>query len=85
MAVKIRLTRMGARNAARYRVVATDARAPREGRVLETLGWYDPTRTEGNCEIKLDRIDFWKERGACVSDTVSSLVKKVRKTVPVEA
>ncbi len=76
MAVKIRLTRTGARNAAAFRVVAADSRSPRDGRFLEILGWYDPKLENANCDLKLDRVAYWKSQGAEVSDTVKSLVKQ---------
>jgi small subunit ribosomal protein S16 len=76
MSVKIRLTRTGARNAAAFRVVAADSRSPRDGRFIEILGWYDPKLESANCEVKLDRVEYWKSQGAIVSDTVKSLVKR---------
>lgn len=79
MAVKLRLTRTGARNAACYRVVAADERSPRDGRFLEILGWYDPKQDGKNYDIKLDRIDHWRGAGAQVSDTVRSLVRRARR------
>ena len=79
MAVKIRLTRTGSKNDACYRVVAADARSPRDGRNLENLGWYTPTRDGQNFKLKLDRIDYWVGNGAQVSDTVKSLIRKQRK------
>ncbi len=80
MAVKIRLTRTGARNAASYRIVAADTRSPRDGRFIETLGWYDPKMSENNFDLKMDRIDYWTANGAQASDTVKSLVKRARRT-----
>lgn len=79
MAVKIRLTRTGARNAACFRVVVTDVRSPRDGRVLEQLGWYDPRRDGANFEIKQDRIEYWQGRGATLSNTVKTLLKRATK------
>lgn len=79
MSVKIRLRRTGARNEPHFRIVATDSRAPRDGRFLEVLGWYDPNRDGTNYEIKLDRLNHWVSSGAIVSDTVRSLEKKARK------
>ena len=79
MAVKLRLTRTGARNAASYRVVAADVRSPRDGRFIETLGWYDPKQTGHNFELKMDRIEHWTSQGAQASDTVKSLVKRARR------
>lgn len=79
MAVRIRMRRMGANRDISFRVVATDSRSPRDGRSLETLGWYDPKREGVNYRIKLDRIDYWLGQGAQISDTVRSLVKKARR------
>jgi small subunit ribosomal protein S16 len=75
MSVKVRLSRTGGKNEVSYRVVATDSRSPRDGRNLEVLGWYDPKRTGVNFELKMDRIEHWKSRGACLSDTVKSLIR----------
>ena len=79
MSVKIRLRRVGSNKDISYRVVATDTHFPRDGRFLELVGWYDPKRTGINFELKLDRIEYWKSRGAQISDTVKSLMKKGRK------
>ena len=79
MAVKIRLTRTGSRNAACFRVVAADSRFPRDGRYLEILGWYDPKMTGVNFKLRTDRIDFWRSQGAEISDTVASLLKQGRR------
>jgi small subunit ribosomal protein S16 len=59
--------------------VAVDSRAPRDGRFNEILGWYAPMQDGVNFDLKLDRIDYWKSKGAKVSDTVQSLVKKAAK------
>jgi len=76
MAVKIRMTRTGGNREISWRVVATDSRSPRDGRYLELLGWYDPKRSGVNYQLKLDRIEFWKQHGAQMSDTVRSIVRK---------
>ncbi|MEI6218309.1 MAG: 30S ribosomal protein S16 [bacterium] len=78
MSVKIRLRRTGANNAISFRIVATDSRSPRDGRIIELLGWYDPKVKGKNYEIKVDRLDYWVSKGAIVSDTVNSLVKQNR-------
>jgi small subunit ribosomal protein S16 len=78
MAVKIRLRRTGARNAACFRVVAADARSPRDGKFLELLGWYDPKMKKDNFSLKMDRIEYWLGEGAEPSDTVKSLIRKTR-------
>jgi len=80
MAVRIRLTRTGGKNDACWRVVAADARSPRDGSCIEQLGWYDPKQKGVNFKLELDRIEYWKNQGAHVSDTVVSLVKKAKKT-----
>ncbi len=79
MAVKIRLRRTGSRNAACFRVVAADSRSPRDGRFIETLGWYDPKLEGVNFKLKLDRVEFWRSQGAEVSDTVKSLLRRADK------
>jgi small subunit ribosomal protein S16 len=83
MAVKIRMKRTGAKNDACFRLVAADERSPRDGRNLETLGWYDPSAKGETFNLKLDRVDYWLGVGAQISDTAASLVKKARKTAVV--
>jgi small subunit ribosomal protein S16 len=78
MAVKIRMTRTGANKDISYRVVATDSRSPRDGKHLEVIGWYDPKKKGINFGLKMDRVEFWTSKGAQLSDTVKSLVKKTR-------
>ena len=82
MAVKIRMRRMGANRDISFRVVATDSRAPRDGKCLEVLGWYDPKRDGVNYSLKMDRVEYWKGKGAQFSDTVRSLVRKARAAAP---
>jgi len=79
MAVKVRMTRTGANNDPCFRVVATDGRSPRDGSYLENLGWYDPKKAGVNYSLKLDRIEHWRSKGAQLSDTVRSLVRKARR------
>ncbi len=83
MAVKIRLRRMGSRNAAFYRVIVQDSRRAPTGKFIETLGWYDPKQEGNNFSLNLDRADYWLGTGAQPSDTVASLIKKAR-TMPAE-
>ena len=59
MAVKIRLRRMGTRNAAFYRVIIQDSRRAPTGRFIETIGWYDPKQEGTNFLLNLDRVDYW--------------------------
>ena len=78
MAVKLRLKRMGRSNAAFFRLNAIDSRSPRDGRVIEELGYYDPRNKDQSKQFvaKLDRCRYWLDTGAVPSGTVSSLLKK---------
>ena len=78
MAVKLRLKRLGRSNAAFYRLNAMDSRSPRDGRVIEELGFYDPRNKDQAKQFvaKLDRCKHWLDVGAVPSETVSSLLKK---------
>ena len=78
MAVKLRLKRMGRANRAFFRLNAIDSRAPRDGRVIEELGFYDPREKDSAKQFvaKLDRCRHWLDVGAVPSETVSSLLKK---------
>ena len=75
MAVKIRLTRIGAKKRPFYRIVAADAEAPRDGRFLEILGSYDPHQDPAVVKVEDRLLRKWLERGAKPSDTVKSLLK----------
>lgn len=79
MSVKIRLRRMGSNKKPFFRIVAIDARGKQEGRYLEMLGWYDPKLKGTNYEIKAERVAYWKSQGAILSDTVSSLMRKLKR------
>lgn len=78
MAVKLRLKRMGRSHRAFFRLNAVDARSPRDGRVIEELGYYDPIAKEKEKQFvaKLDRCKYWLDQGAIPSETVSSLLKR---------
>lgn len=83
MAVKIRLRRMGRTNTPFFRVVATDSRCPPDGRFLETLGWYDPMKKDGvDCVLDMDRVEYWRDNGAQVTDTVRNLINKMVRRQP---
>ncbi len=79
MAVKIRCRRTGANNDPCFRIVATDSRSAREGKYLESLGWYDPKRKEKNFHLKLERIEEWRKKGAQASEMVTSLLRRAKK------
>ena len=76
MAVKIRLRRMGAKKAPFYRVVVADARYPRDGRFVEELGYYDPTKEPSVVKIDADKAKEWIGKGAQPTDTVKALLMK---------
>jgi small subunit ribosomal protein S16 len=80
----IRLRRFGKKNTPVYRVVVADGRSPRDGRIIEEIGTYDPLLKNNNFTLNLDRVDYWLGVGAQASDTVNSFIKKARKG-PVEA
>ena len=75
MAVKIRLTRMGAKSKPFYRIVAADKEYPRDGRFLEILGNYDPKKNPAEVTLKEDRVRDWLSKGAKPTLTVSHLLK----------
>lgn len=77
--VKIRLRRTGCNNNATFRVVATDERSPRDGKFLEILGWYSPKQADDNFKVDLERVAYWLSKGAKMSETVASMVKKAKK------
>ncbi len=76
MAVRIRLARMGAKKKPFYRLVAADKEAPRDGRFLEILGYYDPMKDPAVVKIHEDKMAYWIEKGAKLSDAVRALVKR---------
>jgi small subunit ribosomal protein S16 len=76
MSVSIRLRREGSLNNPYYKVVVADSRSPRDGKFIEIIGTYDPTKPGHNSTLKLDRIEYWVSKGAQPSDTVRSLIKK---------
>ena len=76
MAVKIRLRRMGAKKAPFYRVVVADSRFPRDGRFIEEIGYYDPTKEPPVIKIDEEKVQQWMANGAQPTDTVRALLKK---------
>ena len=75
MAVKIRLTRMGNKKRAFFRIVATNSDARRDGRPLEFLGYYNPHTKPAEVKVDAEKLNKWLELGATPSDTVRSLLK----------
>lgn len=76
MATKIRLTRMGAKKAPFYRLVVADARAPRDGRYIDQLGYYDPTKQPEVISIDAEKALQWLKTGAQPSETAKTLLRK---------
>ncbi|SEN14278.1 30S ribosomal protein S16 [Lihuaxuella thermophila] len=76
MAVKIRLKRMGAKKAPFYRLVVADARAPRDGRFIEEIGYYNPLTEPAQVKIDKEKALKWLNNGAQPSDTVRSLFRR---------
>jgi small subunit ribosomal protein S16 len=79
MAVRIRLKRIGAKNAPVFRIVVADSRSPRDGRFLEELGTYVPRRAGENFTLDYERAKYWLSKGAQPSETVASFIKKAAK------
>lgn len=75
MAVKIRLRRMGAKKAPFYRIVVADSRYPRDGRFIEELGYYDPTKEPTVLKVDAEKAKSWIEKGAQPTDTVKAILK----------
>lgn len=76
MAVKLRMTRMGAKKRPFYRIVAADSRSPRDGRFIELLGTYNPCTNTAQVNLKEEEILKWLNNGAQPSDTVRNLLSK---------
>ena len=76
MAVKIRLRRMGAKKAPCYRIVVADERYPRDGRFIEEIGYYDPTKEPTVINLDADKAKTWLKNGAQPTDTVKVILKK---------
>ena len=74
--VKIRLRRMGAHKKPFYRIVVADSRAPRDGRFIEEIGYYDPMKSPADVKIDEEEAKKWLGTGAQPTDTVRSLFKK---------
>ena len=79
MAVKLRMTRMGRRNRPYFRINAIDSRTPRDGKIIEKLGHYDPIEKDLSKQIVLnmERVKYWLDNGAIPSDTVAEILLKL--------
>jgi small subunit ribosomal protein S16 len=79
MAVRIRLKRVGAKNAPYFRIVVADSRSPRDGKFIEEIGSYQPMKKGENCKLDMERAKYWVSKGAQPSETVASFIKKLNK------
>jgi len=75
MAVKIRLRRMGQKKAPFYRVIVADSRSPRDGRFIEEIGYYDPTKEPSVVKIDAEKAQKWLADGAKPTETVAKILK----------
>lgn len=78
MAVHIRFRRLGTNKRLQFRLVATDQRMPRDGRFLETLGYYDPNTNPITVRIDQERLDYWIKNGAQMSMATKRILKLKR-------
>jgi small subunit ribosomal protein S16 len=85
--VVIRLARGGAKKRPFFNIVVADSRLRRDGRFIERVGFYNPiaSEKEEGLRLSLERISFWQERGAQLSDTVAGLVKRKGAAKPAQA
>jgi small subunit ribosomal protein S16 len=77
--VKIRLKRIGAKGQPFYRVIVADIRSPRNGRFIEQVGTYDPTKEPSVIKLDLEKVDEWIKNGAQPTETVKKLIETARK------
>jgi small subunit ribosomal protein S16 len=74
--VKIRLARHGGKKKPFYRIIVADSRSPRDGRFIDKVGFYDPTKNPTVVEIKKEKVEKWLQRGAQPTETVARLIKR---------
>lgn len=84
MSVKLRMKKMGRKNRPEFRIVATDARSPRDGKIIENLGFYHPLETDGDKLLRLndERVRYWLSVGAQPSETLVSILKRRGIAIP---
>lgn len=76
--VKIRLQRFGAKKAPFYHIVVADSRSPRDGRIVEQIGTYDPMKDPAEIKLDKEKVEYWIKNGAKPTDTVKALIEKVK-------
>jgi len=77
--VKIRLQREGKKKAPFYHIVVADSRSPRDGRIIEQIGTFDPMTDPSTINLNLEKVEKWIKNGAKPTDTVKKLIEKVSK------
>ena len=77
--VKIRLQREGKKKAPFYHIVVADSRSPRDGRIIEKIGTFDPMTDPSTINLDLEKVEKWIKNGAKPTDTVKKLIEKVSK------
>ena len=83
MAVKIRLARHGSKKKPMYRIVVAHSESPRDGRYIDQIGLYDPTRSPTLIQLQADKLDTWLKKGAQPTQTVAQLIRKAAAPGPV--
>lgn len=73
------MKRIGTKNTPVFRIVVADGRSPRDGKVIEEIGTYQPLKKDLNYTIDLERVQYWVGKGAQTSDTVASFVRKAKR------
>ena len=76
--VKIRLQRAGAKKAPFYHIVVADSRSPRDGRIVEKIGTYDPMTDPATIVLDNEKVEKWIKNGAKPTDTVKDLIEKAQ-------
>lgn len=76
--VKIRLQRFGAKGAPFYHIVVVDSRSPRDGKIIEQIGTYDPMKNPAEVKVDSQKFEKWIKNGAKPTDTVKALIEKTK-------
>lgn len=77
--VKIRLQRQGAKKAPFYHIVVADSRSPRDGRIVEKIGTFNPMTDPATINLDKEKVEYWIKNGAKPTDTVKALIEKANK------
>ena len=78
MAVKIRLKRLGEKKSPFYRIIVADSRSPRDGRIVEKIGTYDPMTNPATIKLDKEKVEQWIKNGAKPTDSVKALIEKAK-------